>query len=68
MHNNNIYRWLDGTPCMPGGSEYTNWCPCNGNPNHGGENYMFMQVENDGYWADTRGSRTIRYTCETGLI
>ncbi len=51
MYNEDIHRWLDGTPCMPGGSKYTNWAsgaPGGSNPQNGNENYMSIRMQDGG--------------------
>ena len=70
MFLDNIHRWLDGTPCMPGGTQYTNWCSCGpngGNPQNGNENHMLISASN-GKWIDWYGTGYNRYICESGLI
>ena len=66
MFNEDIHRWLDGTPCMPGGGQYTNWF--SGSPYNGDKNYMRIRMDLNGKWGDWSGETNRKYLCESGLI
>ena len=66
MFNENIHRWLDGSPCMPGGTQYTNWS--SDNPDNGHESHVTIRMDENGRWGDTPGTSNRKYVCEPGLI
>ena len=66
MFNENIHRWLDGSPCMPGWGQYTNWA--SGNPDNGHEDHVSIRMDENGMWGDMGGTLNRKYVCEQGLI
>ncbi len=62
--NDNIYRWLDGTPVSSG---YVNWYPPN--PSHGVENHMEILLFRTGEpWNDRSETYNRQYICESGIL